>query len=94
MDRVKGVQESLTNKNKYVFNHIDQAPPDPILGTNTAFNNDKDPKKVNLGIGAYRDDEGKPVVFKAVQKAERLIIDNKSINKEYLPISGFAVGLF
>ena len=70
MDRVKGVQESLTNKNKYVFNHIDQAPPDPILGTNTAFNNDKDPKKVNLGIGAYRDDEGKPVVFKAVQKAK------------------------
>jgi len=32
------------------------APADPILGTALAYKADKDSNKVNLGIGAYRDD--------------------------------------
>jgi aspartate/tyrosine/aromatic aminotransferase len=44
------------------------APPDPILGTAIAFKNDKSSDKINLGIGAYRDGEGKPYVFKIVNK--------------------------
>jgi aspartate/tyrosine/aromatic aminotransferase len=39
------------------------APPDPILGTVIAFNNDKNDDKINLGIGAYRDSDGKPYIF-------------------------------
>lgn len=45
------------------------APPDPILGTAVAFRNDTSSDKINLGIGAYRDSDGKPYVFKAVKKA-------------------------
>lgn len=41
MDRVKGLKTVLTSANRFVFNHIDLAPPDPILGTTTAFLNDK-----------------------------------------------------
>ena len=44
------------------------APPDPILGTAIAFKNDPSKDKVNLGIGAYRDEEGKPYVFKIVKE--------------------------
>jgi aspartate aminotransferase len=44
--------------------------PDPILGTAIAYNNDKSADKVNLGIGAYRDDNGKPYIFKIVKKVE------------------------
>ena len=44
------------------------APPDPILGTAIAFKNDSSKDKVNLGIGAYRDQEGKPYVFKVVKE--------------------------
>ena len=51
----------------------------------------KDPKKVNLGVGAYRSGEGKPVVFGAVKKAEKLIFENATHNKEYLPIAGYGV---
>jgi len=47
------------------------APPDAILGTALAYKADKDPKKVNLGIGAYRDDNGKPYPFEIVKKVER-----------------------
>jgi Aminotransferase class I and II len=64
------------------------APPDPILGISVAFNADKDPKKVNLGVGAYRDDNGKPYVFNVVRKAEEGILADKSLNKEYQGIDG------
>lgn len=43
-------------------------PPDVILGITEAFKRDPDPKKVNLGVGAYRDDEGKPFVLPCVKK--------------------------
>ena len=32
-------------------------PPDAILGVTEAFKRDTNPKKMNLGVGAYRDDK-------------------------------------
>ena len=66
------------------------APGDPILSLSLAFREDSDENKVNLGIGAYRDDDGKPYVFKAVHIAEKKIVDDPSLDKEYLPIDGLA----
>jgi len=66
------------------------APADPILGLTTGFKNDKNPKKVNLGVGAYRDNDGKPYVFPVVRKAEAAIVANLSLDKEYAPIDGDA----
>lgn len=43
-------------------------PPDPILGVTEAFKRDTNPKKMNLGVGAYRDDHGKPFVLSCVRK--------------------------
>lgn len=52
-----------------------------------AFKADKDARKINLGVGAYRDGNGKPYVLSSVKKAEeRLTAQNP--DKEYLPISG------
>lgn len=45
-------------------------PPDPILGVSEAFKKDTSPKKMNLGVGAYRDDQGKPFVLSCVRKVE------------------------
>ena len=47
-------------------------PPDPILGVTEAFKKDSNPKKMNLGVGAYRDDQGKPFVLSCVRKVELL----------------------
>jgi aspartate/tyrosine/aromatic aminotransferase len=47
------------------------APPDPIIGVGQAFHSDTDNRKVNLGVGAYRDDNGKPYVFNVVKKVEQ-----------------------
>ena len=43
-------------------------PPDAILGITEAYKKDPNPKKVNLGAGAYRDDQGKPYVLPVVRK--------------------------
>lgn len=70
------------------FDRVTQAPPDAILGVKTAFLADKDPRKMNLGIGAYRGDDGKPYVLNCVRKAEQKILSNTSLDKEYLSQSG------
>jgi aspartate/tyrosine/aromatic aminotransferase len=43
--------------------------------------------KLNLGVGAYRDEDLKPVVFSAVRKAEQAVVAAGG-DKEYLPIAG------
>jgi aspartate/tyrosine/aromatic aminotransferase len=67
---------------------VKAAPLDPILGVAQRFGKDTDPRKVNVSVGAYRTDEGKPLVLNCVRKAEKLIIEDKSLNKEYLPQRG------
>ncbi|KAK9088796.1 hypothetical protein Scep_027878 [Stephania cephalantha] len=68
------------------FHGIEPAPKDPILGVTEAFLADESPHKVNVGVGAYRDDNGKPVVLECVREAERRIAGN--LNMEYLPMGG------
>jgi len=77
-------------ENKSFFSHIKMAPLDPILGTNILFNKDGDNRKINLGIGAYRNDDGKPLVLNVVRKAERLLAQDNIRNMEYLPQQGDA----
>lgn len=43
-------------------------PPDPIFGLVETFNKDPRPDKVNLTVGAYRDNQGKPYVLEVVKK--------------------------
>jgi len=43
-------------------------PPDAILGVTEAYKRDTNPKKINLGVGAYRDDNGKPYVLPSVKQ--------------------------
>lgn len=65
------------------------APPDPIIGLTEAYNNDDFPKKVNVGVGAYRSDDGKPFVLPCVRKAEA-ILNEKQMDHEYSGIAGDA----
>jgi len=71
-----------------MFSAVQPAPPDAIFLTKKMFLADKDSRKVNLGIGAYRTDEGKPMVLKCVKKAEQMILD-QNLNKEYLGQGGY-----
>ncbi|KAF5748248.1 Aspartate aminotransferase 3 [Tripterygium wilfordii] len=77
-----------SSRGNSVFNHLVQAPEDPILGVTVAFNKDPSPVKLNLGVGAYRTEEGKPLVLNVVRRAEQLLVNDRSRFKEYLPIVG------
>src|SRR5438477_13203396 len=69
------------------FSEVPLAPPDPILGLTEAFVSDKNPNKVNLGVGAYLDETGKVPVLSVVRDAERRWYE-KEDSKGYLPIDG------
>lgn len=66
-----------------IFAKVPMAPPDPIIGVNQAFLSDTDNRKVNLGVGAYRDDYNKPYIFKVVKKVEQQIINDPTLNKVF-----------
>ncbi|GAA5952314.1 hypothetical protein JCM8115_003566 [Rhodotorula mucilaginosa] len=70
-----------------VWSNVPAGPPDPILGITEAFKRDTDSKKINLGVGAYRDADGKPYVLPSVLAAEDKVISQRG-DKEYLPITG------
>lgn len=66
---------------------VELAARDPILGINEAFQAETNPKKVNLGVGVYYDDNGKLPLLECVKRAEREITD-KGAPRGYLPIDG------
>ncbi|HWO13167.1 MAG TPA: amino acid aminotransferase [Polyangiaceae bacterium] len=69
------------------FSEVPLAPADPILGLTEAFQADKNPNKVNLGVGVYQDGRGKVPVLSVVREAERRWYE-KEDSKAYLPIDG------
>jgi aspartate aminotransferase len=70
-----------------MFETLDMAPPDPILGLNEAFQNDSNPEKINLSVGVYKDADGKTPILKCVKEAERRLLDDEKA-KGYLGIDG------
>jgi aspartate aminotransferase len=66
---------------------IPLAPPDKILGISEAYVKDVNSKKINLGVGAYRDNTGRPIIFPSVKKAEEILLTLEK-EKEYTGISG------
>lgn len=69
--------------------HVKMGPKDPILGVQEAFKASANPEKISVGVGAYRDDDGKPVVLPSVKEAERRVVAD-NLDNEYLPITGLA----
>ena len=72
-----------------LFSAVEMAPRDPILGLNEQFNADPNPRKVNLGVGVYFDDNGKLPLLQCVQAAEKTLMATPTA-RGYLPIDGIA----
>ena len=70
-----------------MFDAIQPAAPDAILGLNDAFKKDDRPGKINLGVGVYKDASGKTPVLTCVKEAERRLIEDEA-TKSYKPIDG------
>lgn len=60
---------------------VPQAPEDPLFGLMTAYRADSFEKKVDLGIGAYRDDNAKPWVLPVVKKVSSMQIEASTTSR-------------
>ncbi len=72
-----------------MFEHLNAVPPDPILGLISAYNEDPNPSKIDLGIGVYRDDSGTTPILRSVREAEKILLDTQT-TKTYLGPAGVA----
>ncbi len=70
-----------------VFENVQPAPPDAILGLTEAFKADQRADKINLGVGVYKDPNGQTPVLDSVKQAEQRIYQAQK-DKSYLPIDG------
>ncbi|HXZ92174.1 MAG TPA: amino acid aminotransferase [Burkholderiales bacterium] len=66
---------------------VPMAPRDPILGVTETYVADQNPRKVNLGVGVYYDDNGKVPLLECVRSAERARVEAAPPHS-YLPIDG------
>ena len=72
-----------------LFDAVEMAPRDPILGLNEQFSSDPRPDKVNLGVGVYFDEKGKLPLLACVAQAEQALVAAGK-PRGYLPIDGIA----
>jgi aromatic-amino-acid transaminase len=70
-----------------LFANVEMAPRDPILGLTEAYNAEKNPSKVNLGVGVYFGDDGKIPLLAAVKAAEKARLETQP-PRGYQPIEG------
>jgi aspartate aminotransferase len=88
MERLEQINSHLRMTVFTAFENVPLSPPDPIFHLTASYVKDTDANKINLGVGAYRDDNGKPWVLPVVKKAEHAIVGDSALDHEYLPIDG------
>jgi len=62
-------------------------PEDPLLGVMAAFRRDADPRRVDLGVGVYKTEDGDTPIPAAIQTAERELL-GASTTKVYVGAAG------
>ena len=76
---------NFTSRMNSLWNNVQLAPPDAILGVTDRFKADQSPNKINLGVGAYRDNNGSPYIFNCIRKAQEKLLNS---DHEYTRILG------
>ncbi len=70
-----------------MFETLPALSPDPILGLSAAFKEDNNPKKIDLGVGVYKDEHGNTPILKAVTLAQAVLQERES-SKVYITPQG------
>ena len=70
-----------------MFESLDAAPADAILGLITEHKNDPRPNKVDLGVGVFRTADGETPVLNVVKLAEQKLVDTQQ-SKAYIGTAG------
>jgi aspartate/tyrosine/aromatic aminotransferase len=70
-----------------MFEQLDMAPADPILGLSATFKSDSNPDKINLGVGVYQNASGQTPILASVKTAQERVLATEE-TKSYLSIEG------
>ncbi|MDY6947076.1 MAG: amino acid aminotransferase [Pseudomonadota bacterium] len=70
-----------------MFQNLQALPEDPILGLMAAFRADTAARKIDLGVGVYKDEHGRTPVLAAVRAAERAVLADQQ-TKSYTSPGG------
>ena len=70
-----------------MFETLQAAPADAILGLITEHKNDPRPEKIDLGVGVFRTAEGETPVLDVVKQAEQHLLDTQE-SKAYIGTAG------
>lgn len=70
-----------------VFEVLPALAPDPILGLSAAFRADTNPKKIDLGVGVYKDEQGNTPIIGAVAQAQARLLESET-SKTYITPQG------
>ena len=70
-----------------MLERLERLPIDPILGLMGLFRADTDPRKVDLGVGVYRDDQGHTPILGSVRQAEQTVLGRQA-TKSYVGPAG------
>jgi aspartate/tyrosine/aromatic aminotransferase len=84
------ISPTMASATNFPAEVVPQAPEDALFGLMRAYRADESPDKVDLGIGAYRDDNAKPWVLPVVKKADEVLRNDPNLDHEYAPIAGIA----
>lgn len=70
-----------------MFDSLKPLAADPILGLMAAHRADNNPRKIDLGVGVYKDEQGNTPVMRAVKTAEERLLQNQQ-SKTYVSPAG------
>ena len=78
-----------------MFDQLNALPADPLLGLITAFKNDTNPNKVDLGVGVYKDESGHTTIMTSIQKAAQKHMNTEDSKTYIAPVGvpGFVEGV-
>lgn len=84
--------QTIERSDSEVLGALALQPADPLLALIRAFRSDPRVNKIDVGVGVYRDDQGRTPVLRAVKEAERRLLEEQT-SKGYLGAEG-DIGFF
>src|SRR5258706_3159758 len=79
----------VSKKEESLLANLQMAPRDAILGLTETYLADPNPKKVNLGVGVYYDDQGNVPLLECVRRADEALAAAR-VARPYLAMDGFS----
>ena len=70
-----------------MYEDFQPAAPDKIIALISAFREDPRPDKIDLGVGVFRDADGRTPVMRAVKAAEQRLLEGQE-TKAYIGLTG------